>query len=254
MKILYIIILFCSVSLISVRSLGKDFTYVSHVDKAIYLIYNMEFNKAEKEIDEISKSSPETAKYIRLEFLWWKMIAFHSEITELGFLESLNSLTNNDDGEPNSDYNKLFYFTYCIRYHNLQERYLQKMASAVKFHLFLNQWEKEGFEAEESFIQSFKTLTLEMNKYMKFRIFDKFNFLSNKNKHNDQYYLKKIESLNNPEFDSFNVVKTYLLAKIYLEIEKKPTLAHNNFKALSIKFPNNTVFKEYVKGYQNKSL
>ena len=228
---------------------AKDAVYNSNIDKAIFFIYNMDFNQAENEIQKISIQSPETAQFLRLEYSWWEMISIHTEKKEAAFLENLNSVMDEKEDSV-SNYNKLFYYTYRIRYDNIKGRYFSKMTSIFKFHLFLNQWIKEEDRPEDSFIESFKQLTFEMNNYMKYRFLDKFNLSSNKNSLKETYYLKKIEELSNPQFDSFNVVKDYLLAKIYLELEDNQAMAHATFQSLSLKFPHNTIFKEYLESSQ----
>jgi hypothetical protein len=50
----------------------------------------------------------------------------------------------------------------------------------------------------------------------------------------------------NSEYKSFDIVKTYLLAKIYFEIEGDKQKAFVKFTKLSSMFPKNTIFKQAV--------
>ncbi|MGD9931986.1 MAG: hypothetical protein AB7U05_18345 [Mangrovibacterium sp.] len=221
----------------------------------------MEFEKAEKEINELEISSPKEAEFIRMELLWWKMITLGTKHSESAFLEQLKSFSKSKK-IAKSDNNILLYYIYATRYNNYKGSIIRKVSNMVRFQLFLDQWQASIWTSNNSINQSFNNLILEINSYLKSKVSQKCNPFYRDSNENMNIHLKRIESLHNNSYKSFETIKNYLLAKIYLDIEKNKELAFQKFNDLAIQFPKNTIFNhiiqsdliEQTRNYQNMSL
>ena len=72
----------------------------------------MDFNEVPVKIEILKKTSPQIAKYFKVEYLWWKMISTFNSSTEALLLSELSSL--HDKNSENENYNKLILF-HCIK-------------------------------------------------------------------------------------------------------------------------------------------
>jgi len=211
-------------------------------DGIILKIYNQDFNGIPEKIENLKRSSPQIVPYIKIDYLWWRMISNLNTETETDFLNGLNSLNETNSG--NQDFNKLAYFIYQIRYENLRNKSFSKYLTILKFHLYVGNISYKRTEGFDSFENSIIQMITALNSYMKYRFLEDYGLQAKKNRENCQSCLAKIEKLRNTDFKSFEVIKTYFLGKIYLEIENDHQQAISKFEKLSGMFPENVIFRK----------
>ncbi len=222
----------------------------SDFDEIVSEIYNQDFRKVSAKIEKLKKLSPQVANYLQIDYLWWKLISANSVTNESEFLAALDELNNNDKNITYQDYNRLINFTYKIRYENLKNKTFSKYMTLLKFHSFMENIDKNNLKNKDSFITSMFELMDVLNVFMKYKFLTDHGFDTKNNIEKCYSSLRKIESMSNAEYKSFEVVKTYLLAKIYLEIELDFKKALDKFSKLSNMFPGNTIFKQTVDDYR----
>jgi hypothetical protein len=64
--------------------------------------------------------------------------------------------------------------------------------------------------------------------------------------------LTRLESMNNSDYTSFEIIKQYYLGKIYLDVEKNYSKALNKFEILSKICPNNLIFRKIIEDCRKK--
>lgn len=218
----------------------------SEFDEIVFKIYNQNFNTVPAKIGKLKKTSPQIANYLQIDYLWWEMISFNCYANESEFIAALKGLNNPDKNGAYQVIDRLIYFTYQIRYENFKNRSFSKYLTMLKFHLFMENTDFRSMSNPDSFIISMFRLTDELNMYMKYQFLLDHGFSTKSSAEKCRLSLLKTERMFNPEYKSFDVVKTYLLAKIYLEIEKDNQKAFVKFRKLSILFPENIIFKKAV--------
>ena len=215
---------------------------VIEADEIVHKIYNQDFKGIPEKIENLKKSSPQIAEYIKIDYLWWRMISNLNTETETDFLNGLNSVNESDTG--NRDFNKLAYFIYQLRYENLRNKSFSKYLTILKFHLFVENISAKKTEIFDSFEKSIFQMITELNSYMKYSFLEDYGLQAKKNSKNGQSCLDKIENLRNADFKSFDIIKTYFLGKIYIEIENDNQQAISKFEKLSGLFPGNVIFRK----------
>ena len=80
--------------------------------------------------------------------------------------------------------------------------------------------------------------------FMRYKFFSNHGFQTEKNHTKCMSCLDKIEMQNEFENKTFKNCKTYLLGKIYLDIENDYSKANFKFEKLSEMFPGNMIFKK----------
>lgn len=215
---------------------------IPETDRIVFKIYNQDFNEIHVSIENLNKTSPQIARYLNIDFLWWKMISDQNQKTEAEFLAGLNSLI--ETGSGSQDFDKLAGFIYQIRYENFRNKSFSKYLTILKFHLFVESIKPEQAEKLGSFERSIFEMTTELNSYMKYKFLEGYGLQTKKNKENCRMSLSNIENLQNASFKSFDVIKTYFLGKIYLEIENDKERAILKFEILSGMFPQNSILKK----------
>lgn len=211
-------------------------------DEIIFKTYNMDFNEVPAKIEILKKTSPQIAKYLKVEYLWWKMISTFNSSTEALLLAEISSL--HDKNSENENYNKLIYFIYQIRYDNFKKRSFTRYLNLLKFHIFLQNIDAVEIKKYDPFAISMFWLITEFDLYMEYKILSHNMFQTKKNFNKLKSSLERIENIPNPENKSFDIIKTYLLGKIYLDIEINYLKAFNKFQQLSVMFPKNIIFRE----------
>ncbi len=215
-------------------------------DEIVSNIYNLDFKEVPEKIEELRKISPQIANYLQIDYHWWKMISFQSEQNESEFVAVLNELNNPDKNNRYQNFDRLIFFTYQIRYENLLKKNFSKYLTLLKFHFFMENIDSKNIKNSDSFMISIFNLMDETNTFMKYKFLNDHGFKTKNNMEKCRLSLQKIESMSNPEFKSFDAVKTYLLAKIYLEIENDGQKALTKFAKLSDLFPQNTIFRQSI--------
>jgi len=170
------------------------------------------------------------------------MVSAFNATTESLFLSELNSLNETNSG--NEDYKKLFYFIYQIRYENFRNKNFIRYLTSLRLHFFLKNIDFEEIKKFDPFLISMFQLITEFDQYMEYKFLSNNGFQIKKNKIKCQSSLGKMESMPISENKSFDIIKTYLLGKIYLDIEINYYKAFKKFQQLSIMFPQNIIFKE----------
>ncbi len=221
-------------------------------DEIVSEIYSQSFNNIEPKIEKLKKTSPLFANYLQVDYLWWKMITFYTDSNKSRFLAELNALNSEKKAGGYSDYNRLVYFTYQMRYENLTNKSFSKYMTALKFHFFIESIDLNKLGSSDSFIKNMFALMTELDVFMKYKFMNDHGFKTKNNTEKCRLCLQKIENMYNSEYKSFGIVKTYLLAKIYFEIEKDYQNANAKFEQLSILFPNNKEFKKAAVECKNK--
>lgn len=224
------------------------------VDEIINNIYNQNFKDVPFKIEILKKTSPQMAQYIKTDYLWWRMISSYSKSAESDFLTSLNSLNDKNYGSKDEDYNKLIYFIYQIRYENLKNKSFSKYLTILKFHFFMENINSEEIRKSDSFVKSMFQLMTEFEVFMKYKFLNDHGFQTQKNKDKCRSSIDKIESIQNADYKSFDIFKTYLLGKIYLEIENNYQQAFIKFKKLSIMFPENKIFQKTIADFKKQLI
>lgn len=220
----------------------------SRVDEIIFKVYNQNFDEVPAKIEDLNKISPQIAQYIKIDYLWWSMISNSTTQTESIFLSELKSLT--EKITEDKDFNQLIYFIYQIRYENFRNKSFSKYLTILKFHFFMENINFSCLKNADSFVQSMFILLYEMNEFMKYKFLSDSMFNTKINVEKCRLSLQKIENMSNPEIKSFDVVKTYFLAKIYNDIENDNQKARIKFTKLSNLFPENTIFKQALSEYK----
>ncbi len=215
-------------------------------DEIVYKIYNQDFSDVESKIKELKKISPHTANYLQIDYLWWKMISLYTDSNKLKFLTALNELNSGSKTTDFKNYDRLIYFTYQIRYENLTNKGFSKYLTSLKFHFFLENVNWDELKNSDSFAFSMFALMNELNEFMRCKFLNEHGLKTKNNIEKCRLSLQTIDRMYNSEYKSFDVVKTYLLAKIYKEIERNNEKALDKFMKLALLFPENTIFAEAV--------
>lgn len=223
-------------------------------DEIVYKIYNQDFSDVEPKIEELKKISPQTANYLQIDYLWWKMISFYTDSNKLNFLTELNKFNSGSKTPDFQNYDRLIYFTYQIRYENLTNKGFSKYLTSLKFHFFLENANWYELKKSNSFVFSMFTLMNELNEFMRYKFLNEHGLRTKNNIEKCRLSLQTIDRMYNPEYQSFDVVKTYLLAKIYKEIEQDDEKALDKFMKLSLLFPENTIFAKAVADCKKNGL
>jgi hypothetical protein len=235
LKLLFFAILLLAV--FQVRSQAS-----SEVDEIIFKVYNQDFKEVPTKIQDLNRTSPQIAQYIKIDYLWWSMISNSTTQTDSFFLSELKSL--NEKKSEDEDFSKLIYFIYQIRYENLRNKSFSKYLTIMKFHFFMDNINLSCLKNADSFVQSMFKLMDEVNGFMKYKFLYDNGLNSKVIIEKCRLSLQKIEIMSNSEYKSFDVIKTYLLAKIYKEIENDNQKASMKFTKLSNLFPGNAIFKQ----------
>lgn len=212
------------------------------INDAIFKIYNADFENVPSVISKIRKDNPTMASYLDVDFRWWKMITNNSASNESDFLECLNSFRNNNS-TVEEDFERLTYFVYQIRYENFKKQSFSRYLSALKFHIFLGNVDDKRAGKLSSLEKSIFQMTIEFDKYIKYKYLTDYGISSKKNIQQYKICLQNIENMQNDQFISFETIKTYLLGKIYFEIENDYQKAYEKFGKLSADYPDNAIFK-----------
>jgi hypothetical protein len=212
------------------------------IDQTIDKIFNLDFEKVPSDLADIGKANPAMASYLQIDYLWWKMVSHNSATNESDFLEFLNSFKQKKSG-LDSDFERLTFFVYQIRYDNFKKLSFSRYITAFKFHFFLGNMDGEKAEKFNSLEKSIFQMTLEFDNYIKFKYLNDYGISSKRNLQQSQLCLQNIEKMHNEHYRSFEAIKTYFLGKIYFEIENDYLKAFRKFDALSTDFPENTIFK-----------
>lgn len=239
----------------SLNIFGQSSYY--EVDNIINKVYNLDFENIPEEIANIGKTEPQIACYLRIDYLWWRMISNHSISTESEFCEYLNSFKENKSGIE-EEFERLTYFMYQIRYDNFKNEGFSRYLTALNFHFFIGKMDNKKAVKLNSLENSILQLTIEFDKYMKYKYLNSFGFYSKRNIEQCQLCLRNIEKMTNVNSNTFATIKNYLLGKIYLEIEKDYLTAYEKFGNLSAAFPGNKIFvgikkdcKAHISKYPN---
>ena len=219
---------------------------LASVDDITNKIFNQDFEGVPAEIDLLRKTSPQQAKYVKVDYLWWKMITDNTKAAEASFLSELDSVVIEKERTGKTDYDRLLYFTYQIRYDNLRKKSFSKYLNLIKLHLFLEKMNPEEVKNSDPFVVSLFNLMIEMDLFMKYKFLSNNGFQPEINRSKCQTSLTLIENLHEPSNKTFGICKTYLLGKIYLDIENDYTKANMKFVELSEMFPGNLIFKKSV--------
>ncbi|MDP3173645.1 MAG: hypothetical protein Q8M88_04340, partial [Phenylobacterium sp.] len=222
------------------------------VDEIIFKVYNQDFNEVPEKIETLRKTSPQISQYIKIDYLWWKMISFYSNSNESEFIAELDELKDDNKIFEYQNYDRLIYFTYQIRYENLKDKKFSKYLTLLKFHFFMKTIDMNSTIESTSFVVCMFKLMNELDEFMKYKFLYDHGFNTKINLEKCSISLQRIENIHNYEYKSFDVVKTYLLAKIYLEIENDNQKALNKFQKLSKLFPGNNIFKLTVTSITNR--
>ena len=211
------------------------------IDIVVANIYNLDFNDVPSQIASIRKNNPRIASYLKIDYLWWKMVSNSSISHETDFIAFMKSFKEKYSG-PDNDFERLTYLIYQTRYDNFKKQNLSRYLAALRLHLFIGKMDEKRVEKLSSLEKSIFRMTMEFEKYMMYKYLDSYGILSKKNAQHYQLCLRNIEKMHNDHFASFEIIKTYLLGKIYFEIENDYEKAFGKFGKLSSDFPNNTVF------------
>jgi len=246
MRYLFIICLL----LIRNLSIAQDCTFQANFDKALYHIYNFEFDEALKESNRISNVAPEEAIFLKMENLWWEMICSPTNKNDSTFIRYLSSVPKLSSYKESRDI-KLIYYSYLARYFNFKHQFFKKTSILIKLHNLLKYYNVSGNHSTDTFIESYRSLSVELYNYLELITINKIIPFSGNTSSSRLAILYKIESIQSDNFESFETIKTYILGKIYLEIEGDQDLALKKFQELTQMFPKNTIFKNTVDKLQN---
>jgi hypothetical protein len=216
------------------------------LDEIISKTYNLNFDEIPGKIEVLKKTSPQVAQYVKVDYLWWRMISSFNPSTESLFLAELTSL--NIKNSENEEYKKLAYFIYQIRYDNFRNKSFIKYLTLLKFHYFLQKIDPEKIKKFDQFVINMFNLIAELELFMEYKFLSDNGFQSKKNTVRCKSSLVNMEGMTGFNNISFDIIRTYLLGKIYLDIEHNYPQAFKKFEKLSAMFPQNNIFMETVAG------
>ena len=133
---------------------------------------------------------------------------------------------------------------YQIRYDNFKKRSFTRYLNLLKFHIFLQKIDLEEIKKYDPFVISMFMLITEFDLYMEYKILSHNMFQIKKNFNKLMSSLERLENMPNSGNKSFDIIKTYLLGKIYFDIEFNYLEAFKKFQKLSVMFPQNIIFRE----------
>ncbi len=212
------------------------------VDTVVDNIYNLDLSDVPGRIAELEKTDPQIAGYLKFDFLWWKMISNNADSTESDFITYKNSFLARTT-ESDKDFKTLIYYLYQIRYENYKKTSFSKYLTALKCHVYLLKIDEHKADRLSLLEKNIFQLIVEFDKCLKYKFISELDLISDKNKHQFEISLEKIEKLHNSEYSSFETIKNYFLGKIYLEIENDSVKALEKFTRLSERYPGNTIFE-----------
>ena len=249
--IMHLLKLLFGLSLLSLSLSGMGQTS-KQIDEVVGNIYNLDFKNVKIKLADLEKSDPQMARYLKFDFLWWKMVSSNSGTDESEFLIYKNAFLEHVD-KDNKDFMKLIYFLYQIRYDNFKKSGISKYLTALKCQVYLQMIDetKEGvLKANEKTILQ---LIIEFDKCLQYKYLGDFGLFKPHNERELSAGLERIESLENREFNSFQTIKDYFLGKMYLEIVHDSVKGVAKFSRLSEDYPDNAIFREIMNKCQPKT-
>lgn len=241
----------CSLFLLSLSLSGMGQTS-EQIDEVVRNIYNLDFKNVQIKLADLEKSDPQMSRYLKFDFLWWKMVSSNSGVDESKFLIYKNAFLEHVD-KDNKDFMNLIYFLYQIRYDNFKKSGISKYLTALKCQVYLQMIDetKEGsLKANEKTILH---LIVEFDKCLQYKYLGDFGLFRPHNERELSACLERIECLENREFKSFQTIKDYFLGKMYLEIVHDSVKGVEKFTKLSAEYPGNSIFEEIRNKCQPKT-
>ncbi len=219
------------------------------VQQIFNLIYNQQFTEAENVLNRNKNQiDPFYHNILKLDLFWWKYSLSQSKQDAKVLNAVLQEFDNSAQNSRETKINKLISLSYEMRYdikrYNLVGAFL--IRSEVRKQIVLIKKEDLSFLGERRNLFDFY-LTL-------FDYFDEslnpFSFGSKSDK-----YLQSLSDLEKYSQNDDLILSTmahYFLGRIYTKVEKQPEKGQEHFKVLSLRFPENPLFKELACGLNTK--
>lgn len=213
-------------------------------DQIIELIYNYQFDEAEKMIIS-NKDNLSTILYelLSLDLKWWKCI---SENSLREFRESLEIADHKmSAGTKNDNYFlQIIHLSYKIRYEMAMKNRLAVLPLLARLNKLINNADEfinTSDQLEVQLIELYRNLLL----YVRHYLIDALNvFDIDKTKR--LKYLILIEKNSSGQQPIVRILCHHFLGKIYLEFERDNAKAKNHFLFLNQWFPSNLAFKSLL--------
>lgn len=199
-------------------------------------IYNMQFDDAEKELLE-SKNMLENLKFqiLYIDLFWWKTIDCNCEKESEHFKEIVDKFPIGlENTTAKNNLEELIIRSYKVRLYSYQNHYFNLVIESFKINRLLNTIENERLTPEYSELFGLYKAIFSM----------KNDFWSSSKMKSSTIQLQQYALSTNL---IIKTISTYFLAKNYYDIEKKPEKALPYFNELTTMYPQNSIFKNYLK-------
>ncbi|HPE76628.1 MAG TPA: hypothetical protein PLC80_11110 [Draconibacterium sp.] len=215
------------------------------VQSIFTLIYNQQFIKAEKALEQKNSNvDPFYHNILKLDLFWWKYSLTKSKQDAKVLKQVLDELGGSEQKTREAKINNLIKSSYEMRYEIKRYNFVGALIirSDVRKQIEILRKEDLTFLGDKRKLFDFY-LTL-------FDYFDEnmnpFLFGSKSEK-----YLKSLSTLEIYSLDKDLILSTmahYFLGRIYMKVEKQPEKGQLHFRVLSQRFPENSLFKELASG------
>lgn len=204
-----------------------------NTDSIFYHIYNQQYPTAEIELNNVKNSF---ISYFLLEtdLKWWKSLLANNDNDFENFENYLNDKLNvakNHSNEPN--FEELICLNYLLRLASVTKQHLKMMNYFFKLNNFIESFDSNSLSFDEKNIYSIYKAVFNISK-------NKIFLINAKNNIENIQVLKRFENSQNIVCKTF---AHYFLAKIYMELEKKPQEAQKHYQKLNLLYPNNQFFQ-----------
>lgn len=246
-------LLFCFICCCMLASAKTRDTGWTPTDQAIRAIYNTEFGRADSIIRSGLVADGSEKRVLTLELLWWKMICENTAQAETDFSNYLDRLGERERIKTEGLEAEVIFESYQVRYANYRGKMLKSISLYMQMQSDIKKLGGQQRQASTSLSRSIFALVAELNEYIGIRIEEKVNLFYSKTL--DARARQKIEAMNaltNADHPSFELIKHYLLGKVYLEIEKNDTKALEHFTRIETICPANRVIRQLTAEIRSK--
>jgi hypothetical protein len=236
--------------LTSVSLAGNSNPNEKIIDDVFRLIYNQQFSEADSLLEANSNLIESFyADILTIDLNWWRHVLYPSELNAQQFNSLLKSMEQEKTNTPEKKIKHLVWLSYQLRFEF--KRY--NIIGAIRLRSEIKKLLEEIKVNELNYSNNRIKLYYLYNAL--FTYFDNIlnPFFSEKVRNERENALRNIEKYTREDDLILSTLASYFLGKIYLNIEKEPEKGIQQFKILTDRYPQNTVFQELFSESARKS-
>ena len=235
MKLILIISATIILVMISISSPANSDSIADNIFK---LIYNEQYEKAEKALEQMNgQLDPFYKDIFKIDLYWWEYIKSNKNEENKQLSEQINILEHSDNS-PGGKIRQLVAKSYKIRYQLKRYNIIGATVARSEIKSLLEEIKKDELKYSNNRLELFNIYNA------LYEYFDNLinPFFLDKKRLNRQNAINQIEKYTNSDDLIAQTIATYFLGKIFLSIENEPEKGRICFKQLSDKFPQNSFF------------